>query len=297
MPKNNNKFFNFSEGANDSTEIDIFDEVIGWDTWSGEFKQELSKIPSNHEVVLNLNSPGGVITEGLAMYSMLRQLGDRLTVRVYGIAASIASVIALAGGKLIMTEGSFLMIHNPFIQGYINADSEELRSTANALDAMKKQILNIYKRKWNKSEEELLNDMNSETFYDSESAVEVGFAEEAENMDGMRQVACFDDLLTTNSAGKQAYLASISKKDTEDTSISEENELVLVVKDLAETVKNLTANVAELKGSVNVGNETPVDDTKPDESDLDGKDGSGLDFLDLVSLAHGDKDLNKEDKE
>jgi len=277
-----NKFFAFKNMSDGSVEIDIFDKVIGWDTLSGEFREELAKVKSATSITLNLNSPGGVITEGLAIYGMLREVSDKLTVRVYGVAASIASVIALAGSKLEMAEGSFLMIHDPFISGFIEGKAEELQSMAEALNKMKKQICNIYQRKTGLAEDVLLKYMEDESWFSAAEAVELGFADEV-LLENMKAVAQFDIGAIRNEAGYSRYKASIPQK----TDSSDEPVVRLDEKELLLKVEELTALVKEaltlIKNNAQSG--IPNEGQSSEGATPNAEQTPKADFLDLVVQA------------
>lgn len=265
-------FFNVTK----DNEIDIFDEIIGWDMQSGEFKRALdSVLKKKGQVVINLNSPGGVVTEGMAMYGLLRPIADKVVVNVYGVAASIASVIAMAAGKVRMMEGSMMMIHDPFIAGFISGGAEEMQSLADVLSKMREMIKDAYHKKTNISHDEIAEMMSAETWLTAEEAVEKGFADEA--IATHRAAARFEFPSAKNKEGVKKYLtavadsASPSEKEGEAETPSIEailNEILEIVRDLKERDEK-TTEPAE-----------PVDSSSPEtESD------SGTDFLSLLEQA------------
>jgi ATP-dependent Clp protease, protease subunit len=159
----------------DTAELEIFDEIDSfWGIGPKEFKASLDSVKGAKTIKLLVNSPGGSVFDGMAIYNMLSQHRDRLDIEVVGLAASIASIIALAGRSLTMAEGSYFMIHNPLTVMVGNA--EELRKTAALLDKMKEDFLNIYESVSVMPRDEIAKAMDDETWLTAGEAVDAGFA-------------------------------------------------------------------------------------------------------------------------
>lgn len=124
--------------------------------------------------VVRINSPGGAVFDGIAVHSMLAKI-DGLTVRVEGLAASIASVIALAGSRVEMERGAMMMIHNPW--NIAMGDSQELRKSADVLDQIKESLIDIYVGKSGLERDFVAEMMDEETWLSADEAVEFGFAD------------------------------------------------------------------------------------------------------------------------
>jgi ATP-dependent protease ClpP protease subunit len=159
-------------------ELSIFGP-IGGDWWGGgvtldAFKDVYDQIKDSAKIRLLLNSEGGDAFEGMAMYNLLSKVRDRLTVEVLGFAASAASVIALAGKELVMDEGAYLMIHEPW--GVSVGPSDEHRKTADLLEKMSGNFADLYAAHSNLSRDEALAAMKAETWYTAAEAVDAGFA-------------------------------------------------------------------------------------------------------------------------
>lgn len=169
-----------NEASSDAAEICIYDQ-IGRDYWSGEgteakqFIDELKTIPKGRAITLRINSPGGEVHAGMAIYNRLRERKDDLTVIVDGVAASIASVIALAGKTLEMPANTLFMIHDPW--GMVAGNAEELRKAADMLDTHRDAILSVYERKTGLSAKQLEKLMADETWYTGKEAMEAKFAD------------------------------------------------------------------------------------------------------------------------
>lgn len=173
MPKNRSWF---KMAVKDETaEIEIFDEIDSfWGIGPKEFKASLDSAKGAKTIKLLVNSPGGSVFDGMAIYNMLSQHRDKLDIEVVGLAASIASIIALSGRSLTMAEGSYFMIHNPLTVMVGNA--EELRKTAELLDKMKEDFLNIYETHSDMKRDEIAKAMDDETWFTAGEAVDAGFA-------------------------------------------------------------------------------------------------------------------------
>jgi len=167
------------ELTEEAAEISIFDTIGGWDFTVKDFKRDFDAIKKSKKLRLLLNSPGGDVFDGMAIYNLLAGYRDKLSVEVLGVAASIASVIALAGRELIMAQGSYLMIHNP--SGIVVGNAGDMRKTAETLDKIAGQMANIYAGKSYLSREEVLAAMEEESWYTAAEAVEAGFADRVED--------------------------------------------------------------------------------------------------------------------
>lgn len=159
--------------------ISIFD-VIGYDWWTGEgvtAKRIAAALRAIGEgdVVVNINSPGGDYFEGLAIYNLLREHKGRVTVKILGIAASAASVIAMAGDEVQIARAGFLMIHNAWVS--TSGDRHQLRDTAEWLEPFDATAADIYAVRTGIDTVELATMLDKETWIGGADAVERGFAD------------------------------------------------------------------------------------------------------------------------
>lgn len=138
------------------------------------FKDELNSGKGN--ITVWINSPGGDCVAAAQIYNMLMEYPHSVTVKIDGIAASAASVIAMAGDKVMMSPVSMLMIHNPSTIAF--GDSLEMQKAAAMLDEVKESIINAYEIKTGLDRKKLSKLMDAETWMDANSAVEYGFADE-----------------------------------------------------------------------------------------------------------------------
>lgn len=165
-----------AQKVNNQVEVDLFDEIGGWGIYAKELKDELSSMIGNptEEVVVNINSPGGSVFEGIEIYNYLKGLPNKVTVKINSLAASIATVIALGADDLEISESAFFMIHNPWTMA--GGEAEDLRKQADVLDKIKETILSIYEKNSNLSRERLTALMDEETWLTGSEALEYGFA-------------------------------------------------------------------------------------------------------------------------
>ena len=127
-------------------------------------------------VTIWLNSPGGDCIAASQIYSMLMDYKDDVTVKIDGIAASAASVIAMAGTKVLMAPTALMMIHNPMTLAY--GDHEDMEKAIVMLDEVKESIVNAYEIKTSLSRAKLSHLMDSETWMNANRAIELGFADD-----------------------------------------------------------------------------------------------------------------------
>lgn len=162
-----------------SIELTIYGE-IGPSWWgpdvisAASVERELRDFPSASKINVRINSPGGVVTEGHAIYSLLTQHPARVVVTVDGLAASAASVIAMAGNEIRMSIAALMMIHNPW--GIAFGEADDMRREAMVLDKMAGVIADIYAQRTGQSNEQVLQMMSAETWFTADEAVEQGFA-------------------------------------------------------------------------------------------------------------------------
>lgn len=160
--------------------ISIYD-VIGQDFWTGEgvtarriaaALRSIGKGP----VSVNINSPGGDFFEGLAIYNLLREHDGEITVKVLGLAASAASIIAMAGDTIQVARAGFMMIHNAWAVAM--GDRNYLRETADQLEPFDRAMADIYAAQSGMDAKEISELMDAETWMGGSEAIEKGFADE-----------------------------------------------------------------------------------------------------------------------
>ncbi len=162
----------------DDNSISIFD-VIGADYWGeGVTASRVAgalRSLNGADVTVNVNSPGGDMFEGLAIYNLLREYEGKVTVKVLGLAASAASIIAMAGDDIQIGRGAFLMIHNCWV--YAMGNRHDLAQIASDMEPFDKAMGDIYSVRTGLSKEEVAAMMDGETYIGGSDAVDKGFAD------------------------------------------------------------------------------------------------------------------------
>lgn len=162
----------------DEHSISVFD-VIGADYWGeGVTASRIAgalRSMNGADVTVNINSPGGDMFEGLAIYNLLREYEGKVTVKVLGLAASAASIIAMAGDDIQIGRGAFLMIHNCWV--YAMGNRHDLSQIAADMEPFDKAMRDIYSYRSGLSAEDIAEMMDGETYIGGSDAVDKGFAD------------------------------------------------------------------------------------------------------------------------
>tara|TARA_A100001201_G_scaffold43649_2_gene44502 strand:- start:7446 stop:8432 length:987 start_codon:yes stop_codon:yes gene_type:complete len=192
-----NNWYDFQNKA-EVVEISIYDEIGDYGTSAKQFIDDLKSVGSK-DITIRMNSVGGSVFDGLAIYNVLRSHQGYVKVKIEGLSASIASIIALAGDDIEMAENGFFMIHNPFGKSMGGAD--DMRKTADLLDKIKQELINIYANKTQLSEETISSMMDKETWLTSQEAKEMGFIDTI--TEPIKVAASFDFSKFTNVDSKE----------------------------------------------------------------------------------------------
>lgn len=169
------------DAEEDSNTIGILDP-IGYDPWTGEgvtakrIGAALHSIGPKNDVTVSINSPGGDMFEGLAIYNMLREHEGHVTVKVLGLAASAASIIAMAGDTVKVARAGFLMIHNAWVVAVGNRN--DLRDYADRLEPMDRAMADVYAARTGISARKIAIMMDNESWIGGSDAVDQGFADD-----------------------------------------------------------------------------------------------------------------------
>ena len=173
------KFWNWLRDEATGERILRLDGVISDSTWLGDevtpqnFRDELNA--GKDDVTVWLNSEGGDVFAAVEIYNMLKEYRGHVTIKISALAASAASVVAMAGDEVQISVAGMMMIHNPWTLA--QGDSAEMQSAAKMLDAVKESIINAYQRKTRLSREKISAMMTAETWLHAGKAVELGFAD------------------------------------------------------------------------------------------------------------------------
>lgn len=173
------KFWNWTKDEESGVRTLYLDGTIAEESWFDDdvtpkaFKEELTSGEGN--IVIWINSPGGDCVAASQIYAMLMDYKGDVTVKIDGIAASAASVIAMAGTKVLMAPTALMMIHNPLTVAI--GDTEEMQKAIAMLDEVKESIINAYEIKTGQSRAKISHLMDGETWMNANKAIELGFAD------------------------------------------------------------------------------------------------------------------------
>jgi ATP-dependent protease ClpP protease subunit len=188
MSKKNIKYWNFKNSGERTADLKIYGEISKYSWWddsivtASDFVSELENLEEIDTLNLCINSLGGSVIEANTIYNAIKRYAQNNSVKVIthidGVAASAASFIAMAGDEICIGIGASLMIHN--VQGGSSGESRDLRRTADLMDKLKDNIIDIYRTQSNLSREEISNLMNETTWMTAEEALENGFVDKIE---------------------------------------------------------------------------------------------------------------------
>jgi ATP-dependent Clp protease protease subunit len=173
------KFWNWVHNEDGKSRTLYLNGAIAEESWFEDditpaaFKEEL--LNGKGDIIVWINSPGGDCIAAAQIYNMLMDYKGNVTVKIDGIAASAASVIAMAGAKVLMSPTSLMMIHNPFTIAV--GDSEEMQKAIGMLNEVKESIINAYELKTRLPRDKLSQLMDAETWLNANKAVELRFAD------------------------------------------------------------------------------------------------------------------------
>ena len=251
------------------TEVMIYDEIGNFGVDAKSFISEIKNIPSDKSVLLRINSPGGSVIDGLAIYDAISRMPQKVTSRIEGIAASMASIVALAADEVIMSENSLYMIHN--VWGGEVGESDDLRKAADLMDKMGERLINIYVSKTGQSEEQIRSWMDAETWFNSSEAQEAGFinlVEEPIKMAAMFDIKKYDykntslveKLFNNQKKGKmekefenlKSFISDMFNKTAEskEVKILDNEEVSSKMSAIEESIEESAKAIVELNGSL-----------------------------------------------
>lgn len=178
----NNKFWSFKSLANNEGELMLYGEISSESWWGDEvtpkqFKADLDTLGDIHTLNVYINSPGGDVFAGQAIHTMLKRHKAHVNVYIDGLAASIASVIAMAGDTVYMGKNTMMMIHNPWTGAYGN--EHDFRKLAEDLNKIRESLIEAYLSKAKDMDRDKLIEMlDAETWLTAQECIDYGFASE-----------------------------------------------------------------------------------------------------------------------
>ena len=172
------------------------------------FKDEL--MSGNGDITVWINSPGGDCVAAAQIYNMLMDYHGNVTVKIDGIAASAASVIAMAGNRVLMSPVSMLMIHNPMTVAM--GDTAEMQKAIEMLSEVKESIMNAYEIKTGMSRAKISHLMDAETWMNANKAVELGFADDILTREQPTEALAADSLMYSEAQVVNSLMGRIAEK-------------------------------------------------------------------------------------
>jgi ATP-dependent protease ClpP protease subunit len=162
------------KAQNGNAELMIYDEIGGWGISARQFASDLQALGKIGTLTARIHSPGGDVFEGMAIYNMIKGHPAHKVCHIDGLAASMASVIAMAFDEVIMPENAMMMVHKPW--GGTLGDADDMRKYADLLDKVESNLVGAYQQKTGLPEAELHTLLAAETWLTGREAVEKGFA-------------------------------------------------------------------------------------------------------------------------
>ncbi|WP_162463103.1 head maturation protease, ClpP-related [Paenibacillus psychroresistens] len=184
MPITTKTFWNLKQTTNNSAELTIYSPIDDEESWwydsvtPKSLMRELDAAGDVTEIVVRINSGGGSAFAGLTIYELLKNHKASITTRIDGLAASAASIIAMAGDKIVMGTGAMMMVHNPWTMAM--GESKDLRHTADVLDQVAKSLISVYQDRTGLDPKDIKKLLDKETWLTADEAVSQGFADEVD---------------------------------------------------------------------------------------------------------------------
>lgn len=174
---NKTSWYSMKKSGNDSAEIMLYNDIGFWGITAEAFSKSLNGLGAVKNITIRINSYGGEVFDGFAIYNLLKENSAQITVIIDGVAASIASYIAMAGDTIKIPKNAFLMIHDPLM--VVAGTSKDMKNAADLLDKLKEKVIDTYQTKASDLKtEDISKMMEDETWINSEDALMYGFADE-----------------------------------------------------------------------------------------------------------------------
>ena len=167
-----------SGDGQESRSLEIYGEIAVESWYDDDVTPELFRaelMAGTGPVTVWINSPGGDVIAASQIYTMLSEYPGEVTIKIDGIAASAASVVAMAGNKILMAPTAMMMIHNPATLAF--GDHNDMKQAIRMLDEVKQSIINAYEKRTHLPRDEISRMMENETWMNARKAIELGFAD------------------------------------------------------------------------------------------------------------------------
>ena len=263
----------FHNKKSNSLDILLHNEIGFWGTQSDEFVNTLNKNKNVTEINVDINSPGGEVFDGFSIYNNLVKHSAKVNVYISGLAASIASVIAMAGDEITMSETAMIFMHR--VSTGVRGDAQEMRETAKVLEKLENGVVAAYKTKMDISKAKIKEYMIQKTWVDAEEAKELGVIdaiieiEESEDVENRFDFSAYnygeipDEVLNRFDISRKSKplpkakfmdkvnkLFKNNKPFTKEEDEMENKELEKKLDELSNTVKGLTQKIDEQNATI-----------------------------------------------
>jgi ATP-dependent Clp endopeptidase proteolytic subunit ClpP len=265
---NDSSWYAVQKVKDTEAEIAIYDEIGLFGVTAKEFTSELKSL-GNRRILLRIHSPGGEIFDGQVVFNALRRHPGGVDVAIDGLAASMASVIAMVGEKRSMAENAMMMIHNPWTVSF--GEAEDMRKSADLLDKLKENIISAYAGRTGIKREELGAMMDEETWMTAKEAKDFGFITDiTERLNVYNSFERFDisqfskrprNFMSKKSESKPEVIADVpavieASSEIPEIELSAEEKVVISLKEQAALVPGLQAELLSHKEEIlNLGKE------------------------------------------
>ena len=280
-----------NEVSSENSEL-IIEGDISSTTWYGDestprqLREELAG--RSGDLTVHIDSPGGDVWAGISMFNALKKYDGKVTIVVDSLAASIASVIAMAGDEIIMSEGSMLLIHKPWTM--IVGNSDDMRDMADYLEKLADNLVDIYVNRTGKSKEEILAMLDGEgTWMSAQEAVEYGFADKAEGAKPTLSEAIKNSLKYTQPVQAAIMQPMMSLKKVLNNTQDETKEEA--VEDDAATTKPVDETVEQVEQT-----QAPVEATENEVATVETVETEGSDETEAVEVSEPTVEENNSDE-
>lgn len=235
---------------------DLFLSGMVGEEITGQVVKEFLMSTDDPDITVYINSPGGIVSEGMEVYNMLRASGRNIKTVITGLAASMGSIIFLAGDERIAMPGTLYMVHKP--NGFTFGDAAAMRSEATLLDKIQEEAATIYKERTNISD---INEyMNQETWFNSSEMLELGIAN-SEEIPQLKKIFAQSDRNGEKMAITEEMKAKMAKLEAENAALKEQQE----ENEFKEKMAALEASNAQIRAEIE--KPAPVDDDDESEAE------------------------------
>ncbi|KXT63140.1 ATP-dependent Clp protease proteolytic subunit [Lactococcus sp. DD01] len=262
--------------------------VVGFEITADNIADFLQK-NTDEEITIFLNSPGGFVTEGIEIYNLLRSSGRKITTVLTSLAASMGSIIFLAGDKRIAMAGTMYMVHKP--EGLVWGNADEMRKEIEVLDVMQKSLEDIYKERT--GIQNISEYVNESTWWDTSTMKELGISnseeiitfENIENKNSSLSLEMEEDMAIT-----EEMKAKMAKLEAENAALKEQQEEA----EFKERMAALEASNAQMRAEVSQSEKDESDDSEKTSVNSDKEDVSKDDTTGSDTDSDKDEDDSKE---